>query len=237
MSWTSSRSQCGWSTDFGADRRPHGRADVGQALGLGQPVGDVDPEAVDPELEPEPHGRGELVADLRIGPVEVGLLGREQVQVPLAGAAVGFGHAGPGGPAEVAHPVVRRLAPVGPAPVAEDEPRALGRARRGRQRLLEPGVLVGDVVGNEVEQDAQAERRGPRRSAPRPRPASRTAGRSRGSRRRRSRRPSSATGTRGDPQRVDAERGQVGQPRAQPRRCRRCRRRRRRRSCGCRPGR
>ena len=41
--------------------------------------------------------------------------------------------------------------------VAEDEARALGRARRGGKGLLEPGVRVGEVVRNDVEQDAETE--------------------------------------------------------------------------------
>src|SRR3712207_7581077 len=43
----------------------------------------VDPDAVDTTVEPEPHRPVELLLHDRVVPVEVGLLGREQVQVPL----------------------------------------------------------------------------------------------------------------------------------------------------------
>jgi hypothetical protein len=61
-------------------------AQVGEPRGLGQAVGDVDPEAVDPQVEPEAQRRLERGANPGVGPVEVGLLGGEEVQVPLAGA-------------------------------------------------------------------------------------------------------------------------------------------------------
>ena len=64
-------------------------AEVGQARGLDQAVRDVDAEAVDAQVQPEAQDGAELVADGRVLPVEVGLLGGEQVQVPLAGRAVG----------------------------------------------------------------------------------------------------------------------------------------------------
>ena len=44
------------------------RADVGQAVRLDQAVGDVDPEAVDAQVEPEAQDRAELVARPRGGP-------------------------------------------------------------------------------------------------------------------------------------------------------------------------
>ena len=137
--------------------RPLDRAQVRQALGLGQAVGDVDAEAVDAQLEPEAHGRRELVPDFGIGPVQVRLFGCEQVQIPLAGTAVAVGDAGPGGAAEIAPPVVRGLRARLAASVAEDEPAAGRRARSGHQRFLEPGVLVGQMVRDEVQQQAQAQ--------------------------------------------------------------------------------
>ena len=77
-------------------------------------------------------------AHLRVGPVEVRLLGREQVQVPLARRAVRVGRPGPGGAAEDRRPVVRRQLAVGTAPGPEPEQFALGRARPRRERGLEP---------------------------------------------------------------------------------------------------
>ena len=63
-------------------------------------------------------------ADLRVGPVQVGLLGREQVQVPLP-----VRHPGPGRAAEDRRPVVRRLARRPAAAVAEDVAGPLRAAR------------------------------------------------------------------------------------------------------------
>ena len=90
---------------------------------------------------------------LRVLPVEVGLLGREEVEVPLAVA-----DARPGRAAEDRLPAVRRQLAVlaGPGP----EPEALaGRRSRGRgERLPEPRVLVRDVVRDDVDDRADAER-------------------------------------------------------------------------------
>ena len=61
---------------------------VGQRGVLGDHVDDVHPEAVDPAVQPPAHHRVDGLADLRVLPVEVGLLAREQVQVVLAGRLV-----------------------------------------------------------------------------------------------------------------------------------------------------
>jgi hypothetical protein len=117
------------------------------------------------------------------------------------------------GAAEHRLPVVGRG--VGLA-VAEDVARALGAARAGRQRLLEPTVLVGGVVGDEVDDDPQSEVVGaPDQVVGVGEPAE-------------ERVDVAVVGDvvavvvlgggveRGDPQRVDAEVGQVGQPRGDP---------------------
>ena len=117
------------------DRPLSDRHDVDRILG--QPVGDVDPEAVGAEVEPEPQDVVELFHDIRVRPVPVGLLGSEQVQVPLAGGAVGLGDARPGATAERADPVVGRqrtvVAPAvaerGDSPSQPDTARAPGQAR------------------------------------------------------------------------------------------------------------
>ena len=96
-------------------------------LVLGETVGDVDAEAVHAAVQPEAQDRVELLADLGQLPVEVGLLGGEQVEVPLA-----VRHPGPGAATELGHPVGGRLGAVGTLPVAEDVPgacRAPGRRR------------------------------------------------------------------------------------------------------------
>ena len=76
-----------------------------QAGVLGDEVDDVHAEAVDPAVQPPAHHRVDRLADLRVLPVEVGLLAREQVQVVLARRGVGL----PAGPGEERAPVVRRL--------------------------------------------------------------------------------------------------------------------------------
>ena len=54
-----------------------------------------DGRTVDPAIRPETQGGLEVGMDLRVLPVEVGLLGGEEVEVPLARRAVGLGDALP----------------------------------------------------------------------------------------------------------------------------------------------
>ncbi len=132
-----------------------GAAEVGQAGGLDQAVGDVDAEAVHAHVEPEAQDRAELVGDGRVVPVEVGLLGGEQVQVPVAGGAVRVLGAGPGRAAEDGLPVVGRqfaLLALAGAEVVAVAQRGAGAVAQG---ALEPLVLVRGVVGNEVDDDPQ----------------------------------------------------------------------------------
>ena len=123
---------------------------IGQAGRLGHPVRDVDAEAVDAALQPEPQRLLQVVVDLAVLPVEVGLFGVEQMQIPLAEVAVGFGDAGPRRAAEDRHPVVGRMDAVGAGAVAEDValPR-VGAGARG-QRGLKPRVRGAGVVGDQV---------------------------------------------------------------------------------------
>ena len=124
---------------------------------LDEQSGRVDAHAGDAAVEPEPQDVLVLGDDVGVVPVEVGLLGGEQVQVPLAGGAVGVGRARPGVAREVRHPVVGHLVAVVAETGVEPEPLALGRARAGGERGLEPGVLVADVVGDDVDDGADAE--------------------------------------------------------------------------------
>lgn len=93
-----------------------------------------------------------LLADGRVGPVEVGLLGGEEVEIPVA-----VGQPGPhrfGGARELGRPVVGREFTVFAAAGAEVEELALRSARQGRP---EPRVLVGDMVRDDVDQGADAQ--------------------------------------------------------------------------------
>src|SRR5690606_13271876 len=107
--------------------------------------------SVDSAVEPEAEDRPELLADLLVGPVEVGLRRIEDVQVPLPGLAIGLDDPLPHPAAEDALPVVGRQFAVLTAPVAEHVPCTLAAAGAGLERLLEPDVLVGGVVGDEID--------------------------------------------------------------------------------------
>jgi hypothetical protein len=129
------------------DARQLGRV-VGQVGPLAHALHDVDPEAVDPAIEPEPHDAVHGLDHLGVRPVEVGLLGQEAVEVPLAGGVV----PGPRGRFdEGGRPVVRRSVRRALAP---DVPVALGAVARPAG-LDEPRVLVGGVVRHPVDKDPE----------------------------------------------------------------------------------
>ena len=138
------------------EREPEA-GDVGQAGVLDQAVGHVDPEAIHAAVEPELQCGLELLPDVRAAPVHVRLLRGEQVQVPLAGRAVGVGRPAPGRAAEGALPVVRGQVSAGAASLPEHEPLPLRRPRTGGQRLAEPRVLVREVVRDDVDDHLDAE--------------------------------------------------------------------------------
>ena len=88
-------SEGGVGAEHAADRVLDHRH-VSEVFALEQGGRDVDAITVRPAVEPEPDDSFELRRHLWIPPVEVGLLGCEQVQVPLAAPLV----LGPGGAAE-----------------------------------------------------------------------------------------------------------------------------------------
>ena len=117
-----------------------------------------------------------------------GLFGVEQVQVPLAGIAVGLDDPGPRGAAEDRHPVVRRVDAAGPGAVAEDVALALRRcrgSRPARPETTDAAELVWLGTRSIVTFDAQPVGR-VRSAGPAPR-SRRTAGRRRADPPRRSR--------------------------------------------------
>ena len=118
-----------------------------------------DPHARRAAVEPEPKNVLVLGPHVRVRPVEVGLLGREQVEVPLAGRASLVG-ACPRGTAEDRLPAVRRKLSVGPGSGPEPEAFPLSRPGRRGEGGAKPRVLVGDVVRNDVDDRADPESRG-----------------------------------------------------------------------------
>ena len=99
-----------------------------------------------------------LGADVGVRPVQVRLLGREQVEVPLAGRTRLVLGARPGRSSENRLPAVRRQFPVAPVARSEPEARPLGRAGRSSEGVAEPRVLIGDVVRDDVDDRADPER-------------------------------------------------------------------------------
>ena len=105
------------------------RVDLGQVGVLHRQGGRVDAHAGRAAVEPEAQHVLVLAPDVGVLPVEVGLARREQVEVPVAGRAVGILGPGPGDVAEVRRPAVRRQVAVGAA--AGAEPEAVARGEPG----------------------------------------------------------------------------------------------------------
>jgi hypothetical protein len=120
-------------------------------------VRDVDAEPVDPALQPEAQRLLEVLEDFGVVPVQVRLLGVEQVQIPLARVAVGLDDPGPRRATEDRHPVVRRMTAAGAGAVPEDIALTLVAAGTGGQCGLEPGVSRAGVVGHQVHRHLHAQ--------------------------------------------------------------------------------
>src|SRR4029077_3142239 len=90
-------------------------------------------------------------------PVEVGLLRREEVQIPVAGLTVSIDGPSPGGAPEDRLPSVRRLLAALTGAGPEPKPRPLARSRRRGDCPPEPGMLVRDVVRDDVDDRPDSE--------------------------------------------------------------------------------
>ena len=148
----------------------------------------VEAEAVDVALEPEAQHVVHRRLDLRVVPVEVGLLGHERVQVPLLGALVEAPRRADR--LERRDPVVGRTGPPGRRRAIRTSRASDRHARSATPRTTGGGPTCGSEPSR-APRGCRA--RGTRPRAGRGPRACRTAGRRRGSRRRRSRSRPSAT--------------------------------------------
>ena len=124
-----------------------------QLLVLEEGVEDIEPEAVDPALQPAADHRQHRLAHRRVSPVHVGLLGQERVHVELAADLV----PGPRRTAEERGPVVRLLdAPEAVLDAIAPEIPIAVRAGRVAPRFLEPAMGRAGVVHHQVEHDPDA---------------------------------------------------------------------------------
>ncbi len=122
-----------------------------EQLVLEEDVEDVESEAVDAAVQPRPDDVEQRSSDLRVPPVEVGLLREERVHVELLPGLV----PGPGGTTEEGPPVVRRPPTAeerSPGRIAPDVP-VRERPVAARARRLEPRVAMTAVVQDEVHDD------------------------------------------------------------------------------------
>ena len=124
------------------------------ALGLGDDIDSVQAEAVNALVQPPADHGVQVLANLLVLPVQVGLFLEEDVQVELAGRLVPL----PRRAAELGRPVVRRdrvAVLVEALRVLPNVVVAVGVVLRGA-RFLEPGVLIRGVVCDQVHQNLDA---------------------------------------------------------------------------------
>ena len=113
---------------------------------LGEQVGNVDAEPVDAAIAPEAQRLEEVGADLRVVPVPVGLLGREQVQVPLP-----VGHRVHAGPPKNDLQSAGGSSPFGPEPSRKMYRSRSAEPHGAAERGLKPRVPIRAVVRDDVD--------------------------------------------------------------------------------------
>ena len=120
---------------------------VRQPLVLSDQMDDIGAKAVDTTIEPETEDAVHRLDDLCLGPVEVGLLGEEEVEIPLPRCGVPC----PRRPTERRPPVVRRLVAQTISPDVPVAPRRITR----RPRLEKPRMDGARVVGHPIEENPE----------------------------------------------------------------------------------
>ena len=206
---------------------------LGELRVLDEECRGVDPHTGDAAIEPEAEHVLVLGPDLGVCPVEVGMLRREEVEVPL----VAFPGPRPGGTAEDRLPVVGRAAPAGPMPDRNQkrsrsrEPGGDARASRNHACWSETwlgttSTIVRSPSSRASRMSSSASTRGAEVGIDRAIVGDVVPGVGEGRR-----------VPRAEPEGVDAEVAEVRQSARGRRRGLRFRRRSRRRSCGRRPGR
>lgn len=115
---------------------------------LGKTVRDVDAEAIGPAIAPKRKRVAEELMHFGVVPIEVGLFGREHMEIPLP-----VSDARPRGTAELRRPIGGRKLAGLTATVPEDIAGALGRTFSRGKRRLEPGMLVGGMIRNDIDHD------------------------------------------------------------------------------------
>ena len=122
---------------------------IGEIGMLDQHPDHIDTEAINTAGEPEAHHIVDRSAYRRVAPVEIGLLGVEQMEVVLTRSLI----KAPGRATKIAQPVIWR--PPVSGRVTPDIPVAERTRARGAC-LHKPGVLIRGVVGYQVEDQPHA---------------------------------------------------------------------------------
>ena len=116
-------------------------------------MGYINAETIDTQLEPEVQYILKVLADHRVIPIEIRLLYREKVQVPLPRCAVRLDDSLPGWPTKYGLPVIRRQFAICALAIPKYISIALRGSWRGFEGLLEPLVLVRGVVWHDIDDE------------------------------------------------------------------------------------